>query len=552
MSSNLATAELVIRNARIYTLDPNKPWVDAVAIRNGQFVATGSFAELAPLIDDATRVLDFAGRIVLPGMIDGHCHAFEGARAALFELALSPRDDFDQLMERVRAAAAVLPEGQWLKGGGWEGRRLLPVLSHPDALKRFDEATGDCPAVLRDISCHTLFVNTAAMRAAAIDRNTKVPDHGGIVLDDRGEPVGLLLETASALVFEAMPDLSQGEIDMVIRHAGGLFNSCGITGFAHAVTSAQTMKAFSDADRRGELTVRVATFISTDNLITPERDGIGPAVIEHRHDYASNYVNVDFVKYFMDGVPGSITAAFKAPYGPANGGAQSIAPFYSVEELRDLILPLDAQGIRVKIHAIGDLAITSTLDAIEQVRAANGFDGPQHSIAHLAYIDDEDIKRLSSLNVLADICPPMWFPSSILSGNIQLLGEERGHRCWPVGDILRSGATVTIGSDWPAIVPSPNPWPGLSALITREDPWRGHPGVFRPEQAISLEEALPLYTINAARSIGFGDSAGSIETGKAADFIVLDRDIFSIDARDIAGTKVLTTYFAGQPVYQAD
>ncbi|WP_320201308.1 amidohydrolase [Agrobacterium sp. rho-13.3] len=553
MSSHPVAAELVIQNARIYTLDPKKPWVEALAIRHGQFMATGSLAEMTPLIDDATKVVDFAGRIVLPGLIDGHCHAFEGARAALFELALSPRDDFDQIIERVRAAAAVLPDGQWLKGGGWEGRKLLPILSHPDALKRLDEATGHRPTVLRDISFHTLFVNTAAMRAAGIDRNTKVPDHGGIVLDENGDPVGLLLETASSLIFEAMPSLSAGEVDAVIRHAGNVFNSCGITGLAHAVTSAQTMQGFRDADRRGELTVRVATFISTHTPVPSERDGTGPSVIDRRQDYASQYVNVDFVKYFMDGVAVSMTAAFKAPYRSVNGGrAQSAAPFYSVEELRNLILPLDAQGISVKIHAIGDLAITHTLDAIEQVRAANGFDGPQHSIAHLTYIDSDDIKRLSSLNVLADLCPPMWFPGPILNGSIQLLGEERSHRGWPVRDIINSGAAVTIGSDWPAVAPSPNPWPGLSALITREDPWRANPGVFRPEQSITLEEALPLYTINAAESIGFGESTGSIETGKAADFIILDRDIFSIDPRDIAETKVLATYFAGKPVYQSD
>lgn len=553
MSSNPDRAEFVVRNARIYTLDPNRPWVDALAIRDGRFLATGSFAGIAPLIDDATKVLDLGGRLVLPGLIDGHCHAFEGARAALFELALSPRDDFDQMIRKVSAAAATLPAGQWLKGGGWEGRKLLPVLSQPDALRRLDEATAGRPAVLRDISCHTLFVNTAAMRAAGIDRNTKVPENGGIVVDRDGDPVGLLLETASALIFEAMPSLPAEDVGAVIRHAGNLFNACGITGFAHAVTSAQTMRAFCDADKRGELTFRVATFISTDNLITPERDGIGPAVIQRRHDYASKYVNVDFVKFFMDGVPGSMTAAFKSPYIAADGeSAKSVAPFFTVEELRDLILPLDAEGIRVKIHAIGDLAITHTLDAIEQVRAANGSDGPQHSIAHLAYIDDADIKRLQSLNVLADICPPMWFPSSILSGNMQVLGEERGHRCWPVRDILDSGAAVAIGSDWPAIVPSPNPWPGLSALITREDPWRRTPGAFRPEQSITLEDALPLYTINAARSIGFGDHTGSIEAGKAADFVVLDRDIFSIDPRDIAETRVLATYFAGQVVYQSD
>lgn len=553
MSPSKIIADIVIANAKIYTLDPVKPWAEAAAIADGCFIATGTSAEMADFIGPDTTRRDLGGRVVLPGLFDVHCHAFEGARAALFDLALSPNEGFDELIERVGVAADALPHEAWLVGGGWEGRKLLPILSSRNALARLDEVTGNRPTVLRDLSCHCLFVNSAAMRAANIDRNTKVPENGTMVLDETGEPVGLFFENANSLIVEVMPSLDAERISSIVGHTAKMYNSFGVTGFAHAVTSETVMKAFYDADTRGVLSVRVATFISTDDLLTPEQDGYGIEVIARRQQYSTSNINVDFVKYFMDGVPASKTAAFQEPYaGQGDEEDVTTAPFFSVDELRDLIQPLDADGIHVKIHAIGDLAITHTLDAIAEVRRINGAEGPQHSIAHMSYITDADIGRLATLNVMADICPPLWFPNPVLLGNMKLLGEARGDRCWPVKDLVNSGADVAIGTDWPAIALSPNPWPGLSALITRQDPSRITPGVFRPDQALTLEETLPLYTLNPARTMGFGDVTGSIEPGKSADFSVLDRDIFTIDAVDIAETKITETFFAGQSVYRRD
>ena len=312
------------------------------------------------------------------------------------------------------------------------------------------------------------------------------------------------------------------------------------------------MRIFKGLDDAGQLNAWIATCIATDSILTPERDGIGAPVIKSRGVYRSEHIAVDYVKFFMDGVPGARTAAFHRPYVPGpDGVARTANSLHSVSELGDLIRPLDREGIHVKVHAVGDRAIHDTLDAVENVRSTNGWSGPQHSIAHLGYISDDDIARLKPLNVLADLCPPLWYPNAILANNATVLGGDRNDKAWPIADIVRSGAAVAVGTDWP-IVESPNPWPGVASLITRKDPTGAFPGQFRPEQAISLEEALPLCTLNVAQSMGIGRITGSITPGKCADFILLDRDIFSIAAGDIAETQVLRTYFSGRLIHSSD
>jgi predicted amidohydrolase YtcJ len=398
-----------------------------------------------------------------------------------------------------------------------------------------------------------MFANSAAMKAAGITRDTADVKNGSIVKHPSGALSGIFLEDACALVDQAIPPLNEEEKRRVALHAVSLYNSFGVTGFTYALASEMTMQAFKDLDDARELSVWIATCIATrDSILTPERDGVGASAIAKRAAYRSEHIAVDFAKFFMDGVPGARTAAFREPYVAAPGAkAHQARSFYGVAELCDLMAPLDRQGIHVKIHAVGDQAIRDTLDAIEKVRQINGQPGPQHSIAHLGYVLEDDIPRLARLNILADLCPPLWFPNRILQNNTAVLGDERGQRAQSIGDIVRSGAASAFGTDWP-IVASPSPWPGLSSLITRKDPTGVVGGVFRPDQALSLEEALPLCTINVAESMGFGRRTGSIAGGKDADFIVLDRDLFAISPEDIAGTEVLKTYFAGRLVHNAD
>ena len=543
-------AELVVRNAKVFTMDRARPWASALAVSDGRFAAVGGHDDVDGLIGPQTSVIDMGGKLVLPGLLDSHSHAFEGARADLFEVRLSPADDIPAIVQAIGETIGKKPGTDWLKGAGWAAT-LAHDLAQPAALAAIDEVTGARPLVLRDSSHHSLFANSAAMRAANVDRATPDVDGGSIIRRADGHPAGLFLESACGLIERAVPPDTAERRRSIARHAAAMYNHFGVTGFVQAAASESTIRAFSDLDRECDLNAWVATCIAMDTILTPEHEGIGPDVVARRHSYRSRHVAVDFVKFFMDGVPGTRTAAFIEPYLVSGDSVSPHpSPSYSVDELRDLVLPLDAEGIQVKIHAVGDRAIRDSLDAIAAVRRANGASGPRHSIAHLSYVADEDIERLAELNVAADLCPPLWFPNPILVANAKVLGDERGARAWPVGDIVRSGALTMIGTDWP-IISSPNPWPGLAALITRQHPHGSVPGVFRPEQALSLEQMLPLCTINVAKCMGIDRETGSISKGKSADFIVLDRDFFVIDPRAIADTLVLQTFFAGRLVCES-
>lgn len=543
-----ARPDLVLINAKIRTMESTRPWAEGLAVRRGRFVAVGDRTEIASLVGAGTEVVDCAGRLVLPGLMDGHCHAYEGARAALYEVRLSPGDELPDLIGKAGEAALRLPDGDWLKGAGWSGR-LVGQMRLREALVALDAATGNRPAALRDSSHHTMFANSAAMQRAGISRDTADVVNGSVDRRPDGSLSGLFFEEACALIDRAIPSddiLRQRE---TVLHAARTYNGYGVTGLVHAVTSENVMATFSKLDKQGELSLWVATCIATDSILTPERDGIGAQTIANRHRYATAHVTVDFVKYFMDGVPAGRTASFLEPYLPdASGAIQATPPFHDSQALRNLILPLDAAGIHVKVHAVGDRSIRETLDAIEGVRSINGASGPRHSIAHLSYVTDEDIPRLARLNVVADLCPPLWFPNDIIRSNATLLGRERGDRAWPTGDIVRSGALAVLGTDWP-IVPTPNPWPGVSSLITRKDPHGASAGAFRPEQAMTVDQALALCTSNVAECMGLGSQTGSIAVGKAADFIIVNHNLFEVDPEAIAETVVQKTYFAGRLVH---
>lgn len=543
-------ADLLIRGAKIFTMDQARPWASAFAVSKGRFSAIGSAGDLEPLVGPKTEIVEAEGKLVLPGLIDCHSHAFEGARADLYEVRLSPADNVDGFIRAVGNAIVQKSDDGWLKGAGWAAR-LAGELARPEVLKAFDKATGGRPTALRDSSHHAMFANSAAMRAAGVTLHMSNPENGEIVRDADGRPTGLFLENACALIERAMPAESSERQRTIARRAASIYNGFGVTGFIQAAASETTMRVFADLDRTGSLNAWIATCIATDSLLTPEHEGIGFPVIARRAIHQSPHVAVNFVKFFMDGVPGTRTAAFVEPYSKSeDGDVAHPRSFHSADELLDLILSLDAQGVHVKIHAVGDQAIRDSLDAIEAVRRINGSPGTQHSIAHLSYISDGDIPRLAALNVAADFCPPLWFPNPILLANTKALGEARGQHAWPIGDIIRSGAHSMLGTDWP-IVPTPNPWLGLAGVITRRHPNKAFPGVFRAEQALSLDQALPLCTINVAQCMGFGHLTGSICVGKFADFIILNQDLFSIDPQAIADTAVLRTYFSGRIVHCA-
>jgi len=276
--------------------------------------------------------------------------------------------------------------------------------------------------------------------------------------------------------------------------------------------------------------------------------------VKLREKYATTHVHTNFVKIFLDGVPtASRSAAMLEPYLPVNeGDADNYGSLHlEPQDLADAVTRLDRDGFTVKIHTAGDRSVRVALDAIEQARKINGNSGLRHELAHAGYIHGDDIDRFASLNAVADFSPHLWYPSLIIESLLGALGE-RGQDYWPTRDLLDAQAPILVGSDWPSAVPDMNPWRGLEALVTREDPGEVHSGTLWAEQAVSLEDAVEIFTMGGARALKLESRVGSIEVGKSADLIVLEHNLFDIPVSKIGETRVDMTWFEGQLVYSRE
>ena len=325
----------------------------------------------------------------------------------------------------------------------------------------------------------------------------------------------------------------------------------GITSFKDAIVTTQVMEAYHNLDASGELTARVKTHLSWRSQWARSHEA-ELELIGNRQDFSSDLLDTGFAKIMLDGVPLSYTAALLEPYMPDEEHGDDFTSELMLEPavLNEDIIGLDAEGLTVKIHATGDGSVRAALDAIEAARNANGDSGLMHEISHAQMIHPDDIARFSSLNVAAEMCPILWYPNPSDDARVAILGEERANRFWPVRSLVESGALVFYGSDWPAVVPDANPWPGLEAMVSRRNPYdEDYPGVNWPEQAVDLETAIRIFTINGARAGKSGELTGSIEVGKAADFIVLDQNLFEVPIEAVSDTGVVLTVVNGRRVF---
>ena len=547
-------AELVVRNARVYTMDRARPWASAFAVTGGRVVAVGGEADIAPFVGGATATVDAGGRMVMPGIVDVHTHMMIGGMAELFELRFPSTSSFETLLERVGAAAAKATEGDWIIGGQW-GSDLLPKLNTLEALAELDRVSRGRPVMLRDDTYHNRWVNSAAMKIAGIDKRNGDPDKGSFGRDQAtGALTGMMIESAAGVIERAIVQSGYYDDEMgraAMARSIATLNSFGVTATLDAAAMEPVIAALKGLDDRGELT---AWAVSAMPAVEPSfLFGIaGDELIALRGKYRGAHARPDFVKVFLDGVPGARTAAFHEPYtaDPVLGCCFRGSTIVTVPDLIRWLGKCEKLGIAVKIHCAGDAAVTQALDAIDVVRSFNGPTHLIHHIAHASYIAPDDIRRFAELGVAADLSPFLWYPTSFLEGHKQTMGEERAQRFWPNRDLLDSGALLAGGSDWP-VMPNPDPWNGMEGLVTRRNPGGEFPGAaLWPEQALPIETALEIFTINSAQAIGLGDTIGSLEPGKSADFIVLDRNVLEIPSDEIADVKVLKTFFEGRLVYE--
>ncbi|WP_225635105.1 amidohydrolase [Streptomyces solaniscabiei] len=549
-TASAGPADLVLTGGPVHTVDPARSRATAVAVRDGRIAAVGH-DEVRALIGPRTEVVDLAGKLLLPGFQDAHVHP-QGAGLELGLCHLGDTTDPDEYLRRIRAYADEHPDAEWITGGGWSMEAFPGGAPTAAAL---DAIIPDRPVFLPNRDHHGAWVNSRALERAGIDARTPDPADGRIERDAAGNPTGMLQEGAAHLVGALVPDPAPDEQLAALLRAQSVLHSHGVTAWQDAIVGAYTnmtdpAPAYRAALDRGLLTARVVGALWWDRERGAEQI---PELVARREELTRDRFRATTVKIMQDGIAENHTAAMLDPYltgcgcASDNSGISFVAP----AELRKYVTELDAAGFQVHFHALGDRAVREALDAVQAAREANGWRDTRHHLAHLQVVHPADVPRFRTLGATANL-QMLWAAHEPQMDELTLpfLGAERGTRQYPFGDLLRAGATLAAGSDWP--VSSPDPLQAIHVAVNRVAPEapEGTP-VFLPEQRLDLGTAVAAYTAGGAYANHLDDVTGSITVGKAADLVVLDRDPFAGPPEEIAATRVLETFVAGRRVHAA-
>lgn len=535
-------ADLVLINGRIYTVDAANPWADAVAIRGGRFIAVGASGDMEGLIGAHTQVLDLKGRFVMPGLYDMHTHPdlkLAPGYAGYLEVGVEDPTP-EQVKQAILDYAAAHPGDGWVYGQYFVRYTFKQAGLVPDR-HWLDSVLPDRPVAILDRSWGCMMVNSKALQLAGIDADTLDPRHGYIERDSvTGEPTGILVDGAYAMIHAAMPPTPQHALKRAYREGVWFQSGQGVVGTKYVHVCEHRLNALKSIDQVGELSVRVEAAISWQDDIFPVKRR-WELLAGERHFYRSARLNANAVKFHFDGTHESRSSYLSSawPGDSSWRGHLNLTP----EHITDMVVDMDRRGIRVIAHCTGDGASDLFLDAVAEARRRNGYSGVRHQCAHSTTLLDGNLPRFAELNVTAEFSPVGWFPSSFAYARA-VFGEDRMQRAYNFKGVLEHGGVAVMGTDWP--VSSINPWIGFEAMVTRENPYGEEEGRFYGNP-ISLEQAIRVMTINGAWCMGIEDKAGSIEVGKSADLIVLDRNLFEVAPKgNIHSTQVQLTLLEGE------
>jgi predicted amidohydrolase YtcJ len=529
-------ADLIITNARIYTVDETRPVADAMAVRGGRVQFVGSTGAALALKGASTRLLDLNGRTVIPGMVDAHGHV-DNLGLALRTVDLTGTNSYDEVIARVVARAKATPPGQWIIGRGWDqndwGDTRFPT--H----EKLTAAVPNNPVYLTRIDGHAGLANAAALKAAGITAATKDPEGGHIERTSDGAPAGVFVDNAQGLVGRVIPRATRDQVKSEVQAAIAEAQKWGLTGVHDAGASAQTLDIYEELAKSGALDFRLYAMISDDSATVARWFARGPLVGGY-----NNTLWIRSVKLYMDGALGSRGAALLDPYADnaATNGLLVSKPEH-IEAVAERALKA---GFQVNTHAIGDRANRLVLDAYQQALEKIPVADHRFRIEHAQILNSEDIPRFAALGVIPSMqashqTSDMYWAGNRL-GSTRLLGEY----AWR--SLLDNGSIIPNGSDFP--VEQVNPLISFHAAFSRQDAHNWPPNGWYPEQKMTREEALRSITLWPAYAAFQESIMGSLTPGKLADFVVLDQDIMRVAPEQVLHTQVLATYVGGKAVYE--
>lgn len=528
-------ADLILRNAKIYTVDANHPHADAVAVLGDRIVAVGADADVAGWRGPGTKVIDAGGRLLLPGFNDAHVHFVSGGMQ-LTNVNLKDASSREEFIRRIAERAKGTAEGEWILGGDWDDQQFTPAVL--PTKEWIDAVTPNRPVFLNRYDGHMALANSLALKMAEITSKTPDPPGGTIVRDAQGNPTGVLKDAAMTPVYKIIPSLTHKQRVEIIKRALAHAASVGVTSFQDMNPEFGDMAVYSEMAENKELTARIyAAPIET------EWESL--AKLGLRRNFGSAYFRTGAIKGFTDGSLGSSTAYFFEPFldSPGNHGLLS-DEMIPIEKIRERLTAADRAGLQICMHAIGDQAISIMLDLFEEIVKAHGKQDRRFRIEHAQHVAPKDFQRFADLRVIASVQPyhaiddGRWAEKRIGS---------RIKTTYAFRTFLDHGVKLALGTDW-NVAPL-NPMETIYAAVTRATLDGKNPQGWVPEQKLTVAEAVYAYTIGSAYAEFQENEKGSITPGKFADMVILSQDIFSIDPEAIKDVKVETTIVGGKVVW---